>query len=675
MSQQPQNPPGAISPPSRSPNPLLTMPGFINGGGDDVIGGPQTPWWRRRWVIVVAIILVVLILGYLLINALTPKRTLAYQTGTVTRGTISQVISATGPVQSAASYNLSYTGNTTAKITEIDVKVGQAVKKGQTLAQVDKTALQNTLDKDQAKMSADQDSLNHALAALGLQQASNTASTNSSQTNLGNAQTTLGDSSAGSSNTLTGDQTKVNQDQTNLNNVQAAATTTVDQATITRDSSIATCNNDATASVNSQATATAAAKAATSAVETAQAAKATPTVLPIPSVSSGITVGGTTYSSLDQCIQAANDTFTSAVNTANTNITNANNTLANDQQALTSAQTQATTTAHTNTGQVNVSANSATAQTDTNNTNLETQRNNVVTAENTIKADQLVIQLDQFNVNQATLTAPHDGTVTAINGAVGGLPGQSSTSTSGASSSSSSSNIPFIQLVDLSTFQVQAAVNEADTANLQVGQPATFSVNAFPTKTFKGTVSSISPAGTTTNNVVTYPVAIDVDMNSLNGTRLLPSMTATVTITTLQRPDVLEIPVNAVNFARTASVSNATTGTNAIITRQQANTATRDAQQMVSDLEAQNPNITQDSPIAAYVIERPGGVGSTFIAKPVVLGLSDGQFYEVLGGLNEGESIITGTSTGGFGGAAGTRTPGGGGGGGGNGGGPGGGGG
>src|SRR2546430_7995277 len=101
--------------------------------------------------------------------------------------------------------------------------------------------------------------------------------------------------------------------------------------------------------------------------------------------------------------------------------------------------------------------------------------------------------------------------------------------------------------------QVQANVNESDTANLKIGDAVTFTVNAYGDRQFKGTVSAISASGVTSSNVVSYPVNIDVDMKSANGANLLPGMTASVTITVLQHHNVLLVPVNAINFARLAS--------------------------------------------------------------------------------------------------------------------------
>jgi len=254
------------------------------------------------------------------------------------------------------------------------------------------------------------------------------------------------------------------------------------------------------------------------------------------------------------------------------------------------------------------------------------------------------------NLQNATLTAPHAGIVTAINGTVGGSSSASGGSTS--STSSSTTGGGFIQIADTSVLQVVASVNEADIGNIAVGQPATFTTSAYGAAVFRGTVSLISPAATTTSNVVTYPVTVDVDMSSLQNKSLLPGMTATITITRARRANVVLLPVTAVNFARSSinlngsSASNNSSAPN--ITTQQARDAIVAARQMLTALQQQH-NISADNPQPSFVLQQNG---KQWVVKPVVIGLTDGAYYEALAGLSAGDSVVTGQS-----GAATNTTP------------------
>src|SRR5436305_1691008 len=111
----------------------------------------------------------------------------------------------------------------------------------------------------------------------------------------------------------------------------------------------------------------------------------------------------------------------------------------------------------------------------------------VTQAQDTLKIAQAQLDAAQHSLAAATLRAPHAGVVTAISGTVGGSPGAAS-SASGTSGTSGSNY--FIQIVDLSLLQVQANVNESDTANLKIGDAVTFTVNAYGDRQFKGTVSA-----------------------------------------------------------------------------------------------------------------------------------------------------------------------------------------
>ncbi|MDR2195037.1 MAG: efflux RND transporter periplasmic adaptor subunit [Gallionellaceae bacterium] len=98
---------------------------------------------------------------------------------------------------------------------------------------------------------------------------------------------------------------------------------------------------------------------------------------------------------------------------------------------------------------------------------------------------------------------------------------------------------------DLAHMQINTSYAEADVGSIRVGQPATFRVDAFPNRVFKGEVHQVRLNPTTTQNVVTYDVVISVDNPELI---LLPGMTAYVSITVAQKDDVLVAPNAALRF-------------------------------------------------------------------------------------------------------------------------------
>ncbi|HEX5058349.1 MAG TPA: efflux RND transporter periplasmic adaptor subunit [Kofleriaceae bacterium] len=98
---------------------------------------------------------------------------------------------------------------------------------------------------------------------------------------------------------------------------------------------------------------------------------------------------------------------------------------------------------------------------------------------------------------------------------------------------------------DLARMQIDTAVAEGDVGALKESMKATFTVDAFPGKTFEGTVRQVRNAPTTNQGVVTYDAVIDVDNKELN---LRPGMTANVTFVLSQVTDAIKIPNAALRF-------------------------------------------------------------------------------------------------------------------------------
>ena len=98
---------------------------------------------------------------------------------------------------------------------------------------------------------------------------------------------------------------------------------------------------------------------------------------------------------------------------------------------------------------------------------------------------------------------------------------------------------------DLTKMQVSTNIDEADIGKIEVGSKAIFNVDAFPDRKFEGTVSQVRLSTQVVQNVVTYPVLIDVANPKLE---LKPGMTANVTIPVDTRNDVLKVPNAALRF-------------------------------------------------------------------------------------------------------------------------------
>ena len=162
---------------------------------------------------------------------------------------------------------------------------------------------------------------------------------------------------------------------------------------------------------------------------------------------------------------------------------------------------------------------------------------------------------------------------------------------------------------DLKEMQIYTTVAEADVGGIRVGQPVNFTVDAFPDRTFKGSVKQIRLNATSVQNVVTYNVVIDVD--NPDGI-LLPGMTAFVGIVVDERHQVLKLPLAALRFKPEEGKRESKRG-------------------------------GEGRPAGKTVYRLANGAP---VATPVQVGISDGKSIEVSGeGLKEGTEIIVEETT------------------------------
>ena len=622
---------------------VLSLPDFSTIAPDEQEStfppSPRPPWWRRRRGIITIILIVLLILAGILVFFLIRgrQRPITYQFQQAIQGNFSLTVNATGPLQSAI-YNLVFTG--TGKITEIDVSVGQTVTKGQVLAKLDKISLQDAVNTAQAGVLSAQTGVNTAQSNLNKAQAQSNANVQSAQVALNNAQASLSTTQTQSQASVAAAQTTLSNDQTNLTNTQT-------QSAASNSAAQTTLSNAQTSLSHTQATASAQIAAAQLAME--QACTATPPATPVASscatataaYNQAVATANANVATAQANVASAQKQLTLTEAQANANNATAQARVTSDQKQVASAVAQASSSNTTAQNTVNAATSSlATAQANAA-TSVTSQQGLVKTAQSQLVTALTTLRTAKHNLDNATLLAPHDGIVTTVNGTVGGTPGAPASAST--TTTSSASGNTFIQIADVSTLQVLAAVNESDTANLKVGDPARFTVSAYGNRLFTGIVSAISPVGQTVSNVVSYPVTIDVNKDDLQNANLLPGMTASVTIVVVQRPNVVLIPVNAINFARTAT--GTVNGIPPLITTQQASAALAQARQMRTELINQNPAVVQDNPVPAYVIEQPAG-RTAFITVPVVLGLTDDTYYVVLQGLSPGDIIIVGAQRG-----------------------------
>jgi HlyD family secretion protein len=98
---------------------------------------------------------------------------------------------------------------------------------------------------------------------------------------------------------------------------------------------------------------------------------------------------------------------------------------------------------------------------------------------------------------------------------------------------------------DMHFMEVDTNVSEADVGGVKAGGKSFFTVQAYPKRTFWGTVRQVREGPITVQNVVTYDVVVDVKNDDL---ALFPGMTADAHIITAERKNVLRVPLPAIRF-------------------------------------------------------------------------------------------------------------------------------
>jgi membrane fusion protein, macrolide-specific efflux system len=222
-----------------------------------------------------------------------------------------------------------------------------------------------------------------------------------------------------------------------------------------------------------------------------------------------------------------------------------------------------------------------------------------LSTEASYKNQQNIIAQSQASLSNAwytyqqvapTITAPANGTISGLSIAVG-IPVTSTTTSN--SSSNSTQKVGTITLPAGST-QAVVSLSEVDAVKVKADQKVTITMTAYPGKTFTGKVAIIDTNGTTSSNVTTYPATIVFDSAP---DVVYPNMAVDVKIITNVKDNVILVP------------SAAVTTTNSVSTVR---------------------------------IMNKGQVTS----KDVETGLSNDTQTEIISGVNEGDSVVTSSTTG-----------------------------
>ena len=190
----------------------------------------------------------------------------------------------------------------------------------------------------------------------------------------------------------------------------------------------------------------------------------------------------------------------------------------------------------------------------------------------------------------------------------------------------------FIIAEDLTDMRVDTAIDESEIGKIKVGQLATFTVDAFPGKTFEGAVRKVRKSAQVVSNVVTYLVDVSAPNPEL---QLLPGMTANVRIVTDTFEDALKVPNAAIRFRPPQSPDD----------------KPAKSRRGEGDKSGRGNGRPDPSSSTIYVLKN-----GELKAIPVKTGASDGKMVQITGeGVTEGLEVVTGIKGEGGGSGGGSR--------------------
>ncbi len=285
--------------------------------------------------------------------------------------------------------------------------------------------------------------------------------------------------------------------------------------------------------------------------------------------------------------------FDAAVQSAQANLAAAEGNLARTRALATDAERQAQRAQDVFAQKLISQAERDTAQ-----ANAESTRAGVASSEGAVAQAKAALYQAKINLAYTVIASPTNGVVISRNVDVG-------------QTVAAALQAPTLFTIaeDLRKMQVHTNVAESDVGKLRENMEASFTVDAYPSERFRGTVSQVRNAPQILQNVVTYDAVIDVDNADL---RLKPGMTANVNFVYAKRDDVLKVPNVALRYrppGERAKPADGAAGTRTLW-------VLRDAQPMAVEVKTGVSDGTQTEIISGELQAGEALITETLGAKP-----------------------------------------------------------
>lgn len=448
----------------------------------------------KTWLVIIIIILI--IIGYFFIKGIFKSPTDGLLTEKITKGLVLQEVSETGSVR--ATENISLGFKSVGKVAKIDVAVGDSVKKGDVLAELDFSQVAAQLQSAKAVLNSANTQYDKLINGLTPQDVK------TYEDAVTSAQQDLNNTYDGALNTLNDAYLDIYNAYNVVVSIRNSYFSASDQSGIVVSSARDDINSNMQDVKNYLDAAT---KSSTkSDIDSAVSRM----LIVLNNVYNDLKIvreqcdQGIYYSKVSAADKTSLDTQKANINTASTTVTTLQNSISSYEVVLQKAED-------------NLSSKTASARPE----DIDIYKADINQAQANVNALQ-----NQLNDNY--LVSSIDGIVTEVNIKKGQIisPSQSA-----------------INLLSTEPFQIKVAIYEQDIVSVKIGNDVKINLVAFPKQTFNGKVLSIDPAETIIDNVVYYQVTIEFP-NQPEGIR--SGMTADIVIEANKKDNVLRIPKNAV---------------------------------------------------------------------------------------------------------------------------------
>jgi HlyD family secretion protein len=260
--------------------------------------------------------------------------------------------------------------------------------------------------------------------------------------------------------------------------------------------------------------------------------------------------------------------------------------------------------------------------------NLRSTEQSVLTQKQRVKQEEANLTSAQIDLTKVHVASPINGIVTqrlieegetARYNAIGG-------------------GTDLLAIADMSGIEAEIEVDETDIPFIKIGQLTKVSIDALPGKEFPGRVnevgnSPIQAGGATGGRATNFKVKVTID-GTVPDVR--PGFTCTAVVTTATRKKVLAVPIQAMTVREKIvdAAGNVVPDTPGPGTSGTTPVATSTA--LATPKEGQSRK-----EIEGVFLVRDGKA----VFAPVKIGIAGDKYYEVLGGLKEGDEVVTGPPT------------------------------